>query len=79
MLYNILHITSKSGKNKKLALELLASVFLKRFLPHFDVLCDLFFINMWQHEGYMFCMIRKRKILIVTSSLHDLCPPIDHK
>ena len=42
MLYNIFHITSKSGKNKKLALELLASVFLKRFLPHFDVLCDLF-------------------------------------
>ena len=35
------HMKSKSGKNKKVAHEAQPSVSLM-FLPHFDVLCDLF-------------------------------------
>ena len=52
-------MTSKCGKNKKVAYEAQPSVSLM-FLPHFDVLCDL--TDARQHGIYLFYIIKKFKI-----------------
>ena len=66
---NRLRMTSKCGKNKKVAHEAQPSVLLM-FLPHFDVLCDLL-LNRRTATWNLFALYNKelKKVLIVTSSI----------
>ena len=62
-------ITSKCGKNKKVAHEAQPSVSLM-FLPHFDVLCDLL-LNRRMVTWNLFVLYNKelKKVLMMTSSI----------
>ena len=62
-------ITSKCGKNKKVAHEAQPSVSLM-FLPHFDVLCDLL-LNRHTATWNLFVLYNKelKKVLMMTSSI----------
>ena len=66
---NRLQMTSKCGKNKKLAHEAQLSVPLM-FLPHFDVLCDLL-LNRRTATWNLFVLYNKelKKVLMMTSSI----------
>ena len=70
-------MTSKCGKNKKVAHEAQPSVSLM-FLPHFDVICDLL-LNRRTATWNLFVLYNKEflKVLMMTSSMRR--PPIDHK
>ena len=64
-------MTSKCGKNKKVAHEAQPSVSLM-FLPHFDVLCDRL-LNRRTAPWNLFVLYNKKqraKILMMTSSIH---------
>ena len=60
---------SKCGKNKKVAHEAQLSVSLM-FLPHFDVLCDLF-LNRCTATWNLFVVCNKelKKVLMMMSSI----------
>ena len=62
-------ITSKCGKNKKVAHETQPSVSLI-FLPHFDVLCDLL-LNRRMVTWNLFVSYNEelKKVLMMTSSI----------
>ena len=62
-------MTSKCGKNKKVAHEAQPSVSLM-FLPHFDVLCDLL-LNRRTATWNLFVLYNKelKKVLMMTSSI----------
>ena len=62
-------MTSKCGKNKKVAHEVQLSVSLM-FLPHFDVLCDLL-LNRCTATWNLFVLYNKefKKVLMMTSSI----------
>ena len=66
-------MTSKCGKNHKVAKEAQLSVSLM-FFPYFDLFCNLFLYTDPQQYGiYLFYKIIKNKqILMVTSTIH-LC------
>ena len=66
---NRLQMTSKCGKNKKLADEAQPSVSLM-FSPHFDVLCDLL-LNRRIATWNLFVLYNKelKKVLMMTSSI----------
>ena len=63
-------MTSKCGKNKKVAHKAQPSVSLM-FLPHFDVLCDLL-LNRRTATWNLFVLYNKelKKVLMMTSSIH---------
>ena len=63
-------MTSKCGKNKKVAHEAQPSVSLM-FLPHFDVLCDLL-LNRRTATWNLFVLYNKqfKKVLMMTSSIY---------
>ena len=62
-------MTSKCGKNKKVAHKAQLSVSLM-FLPHFDVLCDLL-LNRRTATWNLFVLYNKelKKVLMMTSSM----------
>ena len=62
-------MTSKCGKNKKVAREAQSSVSLM-FLLHFDVLCDLL-LNKSMATWNLFVLYNKelKKVLMMTSSI----------
>ena len=62
-------MTSKCGKNKKVAHEAQPSVSLM-FLPHFDILCDLL-LNRRTANWNLFVLYHKKlkKVLVMTSSI----------
>ena len=62
-------MTSKCGKNKKVAHEAQPSVSLM-FLPHFDVICDLL-LNRRTATWNLFVLYNKelKKVLMMTSSI----------
>ena len=62
-------ITSKCGKNKKVAHEAQLSVSLM-FLPHFDILCDLL-LNGHTTTWNLFVLYNKelKKVLMMMSSI----------
>ena len=62
-------MTSKCGKNKKVAHEAQPSVSLM-FLPHFDVLCDLL-LNRRTATWNLFVLYNKelKKVLMMSSSI----------
>ena len=62
-------MTSKCGKNKKVAHKAQPSVSLM-FLPHFDVLCDLL-LNRRTATWNLFVLYNKelKKVLMMTSSI----------
>ena len=63
-------MTSKCGKNKKVAHKAQLSVSLM-FLPHFDVLCDLL-LNRCMATWNLFALYNKelKKVLMMMSSIH---------
>ena len=66
---NSSQMTSKCGKNRKVAHEAQPSVSLM-FLPHFDVLCDLL-LNRRTATWNLFVLYNKEleKVLMMTSSI----------
>ena len=60
-------MTSKCGKNKKVAHEAQPSVLLM-FLPHFDIICDLL-LNRRTTTWNLFDLYNKKKVLIMASSI----------
>ena len=62
-------MTSKCGKNKKVAHKVQPSVSLM-FLPHFDVLCDLL-LNRCMATWNLFVLYNKelKKVLMMMSSI----------
>ena len=62
-------MTSKCGKNTKVAHEAQPSVLLM-FLPHFDILCDLL-LNRRTATWNLFVLYNKEflKVLMMTSSM----------
>ena len=62
-------MTSKWGKNKKVAHKVQPSVSLM-FLPHFDILCDLL-LNRCMATWNLFVLYNKelKKVLMMTSSI----------
>ena len=55
-------MTSKCDKNKKVTHKAEPSVSLM-FLPHFDVLCDHYWADPWQHGTYLFYIIKNVNII----------------
>ena len=78
MFSNRSQMTSKCGKNKKVAHKVQPSASLM-FLPHFDVLCDLL-LNRHMATWNLFVLYNKelKKVSMMNYHLY-VCPPIDHK